>query len=385
MSETRWTGQDKKVSDNMTFIYSGGEHHEYGVGLLLAQEASKALISWQPVSDRIIYARFNAKHMKVSVIQVYACTEAAEDESKDDFYEQLQTTLDNTPKYDMTIVMGDFNAKLPKNRTGWENILGPHGSAEANDNGQRMLEFCQRNNLQITNTYFKQKRIHKATWKSPDGKTENEIDYVCVNKRWATWIHDTRVQRGADIGSDHHMLLSKIKIKLKKRAKKNWVLKKVEKNKCVIPIHGTNDLLFDQDFADDIALIENSEDGLQQATDDTRETAGRVGLKFNAKKCEVMGINTAAPPNIKIEDTAVKRQNNKQRGLPQNKPERSGRHGKREKTKMARTCPANGREQNSEEDLGMETTRWKKKQGKAEADVADKRGKRPPKHGKLLV
>ncbi|CAH1240757.1 Hypp6091 [Branchiostoma lanceolatum] len=60
------------------------------------------------------------------------------------------------------------------------------------------------------------------------------------------------------------------------------------------------------DFADDIALIENCEDGLQQATDDTRETAGRVGLKFNAKKCEVMGINTAAPPNIKIEDTAVK-------------------------------------------------------------------------------
>ena len=33
-------------------------------------------------------------------------------DAKDEFHEQLQAELENTPGYDLKIVMGDFNAKV---------------------------------------------------------------------------------------------------------------------------------------------------------------------------------------------------------------------------------------------------------------------------------
>lgn len=51
----------------------------------------------------------------------------------------------------------------------------------------------------------------KATWRSPDGKTENQIDHVAISRRWKRNLQDTRAMRSADIGSDHHLLLPKVR------------------------------------------------------------------------------------------------------------------------------------------------------------------------------
>ena len=64
--------------------------------------------------------------------------------------------------------------------------------------------------------------------------------------------------------------------------------------------------LFDQDFADDIALMDTTENRLQESTDNIRELAGKVGLVYNAKKCEVMKVNKTNELIIKIDDTTVK-------------------------------------------------------------------------------
>ena len=45
-------------------------------------------------------------------MQVYAPTETSPVEEKDVFYEQLQTTLDDVPSYDLKLLLGDFNAKI---------------------------------------------------------------------------------------------------------------------------------------------------------------------------------------------------------------------------------------------------------------------------------
>ncbi len=73
LSEMRWTGSDKVVSDGKTILYSGhDEQHIHGVGLVLSKEAAKALIGWKPINDRIITARFQSRHAKTTVIQIYA-------------------------------------------------------------------------------------------------------------------------------------------------------------------------------------------------------------------------------------------------------------------------------------------------------------------------
>ncbi|VDO27648.1 unnamed protein product [Heligmosomoides polygyrus] len=112
VSEMRWTGNDRVISSGRSIIFSGGSLHTNGVVFVLSQRANNALVSWKPVNDRIISACFRTKYIRVTIVQVYAPTEDFEDAKKDEFYECLQQTIDETPRRDLKIVMGDFNAKL---------------------------------------------------------------------------------------------------------------------------------------------------------------------------------------------------------------------------------------------------------------------------------
>nr|KAG5697245.1 hypothetical protein BaRGS_028981 [Batillaria attramentaria] len=205
LSETRWlqTGQ-LRFSSGEQLLYSGhtedGAPHTEGVALMLAPEAQRALVGWEPVNSRIITAKFITKNkdIKLNIIQCYAPTNDAEEEKKDDFYQQLQTVIDRGGAKDMTILMGDFNAKIGSDNTGYENTMGTHGLGQMNENGERFADFCALNQLVIGGSIFPHKRIHKATWRSPDHVTENQIDHICISRKFRRSWRDVRVMRGAD-------------------------------------------------------------------------------------------------------------------------------------------------------------------------------------------
>ena len=114
--------------------------------------------------------------------------------------------------------MGDLNAKLNGDMRGIPISTGPHGSADdINDNGERLLSLCSTSGISIGNTFVKHGRIHKKTWTSPDGNTSNEIDFIYINNRPSS-LPDVRAYRGADVGSDHNLVIGKI-MKLKKATK----------------------------------------------------------------------------------------------------------------------------------------------------------------------
>ena len=221
ISEVRWLNSGRIASDNKTVLYSGHEEkHEKGVGFVLSRRATNALIGWKPVSERIITARFSSRHIRISVIQVYAPTEDASDEVKNKFYEQLQDTIDELPRRDLKIVLGDFNAQLCSERQGFERTIGPFASSTRfSDNGERLTSFCDHNELCIGNTYFQHREVHKKTWSSADGMTFNEIDHICISRKWRSSLQDSRAYRGADIGSDHYLVRAAVKIKLKRQVK----------------------------------------------------------------------------------------------------------------------------------------------------------------------
>ena len=56
--------------------------------IILNEEAEKALIGWMPIKDRIITARFQSRHTKTTVAVIYPPTEEAEEEEKDNFFDQ---------------------------------------------------------------------------------------------------------------------------------------------------------------------------------------------------------------------------------------------------------------------------------------------------------
>nr|KAG5694296.1 hypothetical protein BaRGS_032014 [Batillaria attramentaria] len=139
----------------------------------------------------------------------------ADEEEKENFYEQLQAVLDKAPRRDLKILMGDLNAKVGTDNTDRELIMGKHGTGTQNENGELFTEFCTTNDLVIGGTIFPHKTIHKTTWTSPDGRTVNQIDHITIGRKWRRSLLDVRAKRGADAASDHHLVIAAIKIKLK--------------------------------------------------------------------------------------------------------------------------------------------------------------------------
>ena len=83
-----------------------------------------------------------------------------------------------------------------------------------NDNGLRLLEFCPMYQLTIGGTLFQYRDIYKRTWRSPNGQTVTQIDHICISTKWNHSLLNVRSYRGADIGSDHNLVKSPVRIKL---------------------------------------------------------------------------------------------------------------------------------------------------------------------------
>ena len=223
LSETRWLQAGKtRLATGELLLYSGYEEedaaHEEGVAIMLSKEAQRALIGWEAHGPRMITASFRTKKKNISmnVIQCYAPTNDHDDESKEIFYNQLQAVLDTLKDKDVNILMGDLNAKVGSDNQGYEEVMGQHALGEMNDNGERLANLCGLNSLVIGGSIFPHKRIHKATWVSPDHTTENQIDHICISKKFRRSLQDVRVKRGADAATDHHLVTAKVKLKLKR-------------------------------------------------------------------------------------------------------------------------------------------------------------------------
>ncbi|CAF1621865.1 unnamed protein product, partial [Adineta ricciae] len=214
ISEVRWT--DKGETTKGDFIWSGeSSAHVRGVGMLLSTRAQKAMMGYNPINSRIITARFMAILFNITVINVYAPTAEASKDDMETFYDDLENAILKTPKKDILIITGDWNAKVGDDNRGWEGVMGKYGYGQRNERGEQLLEFATSHNLFICNTAFQQKPNRKWTWESPDGIHKNMIDLILVQQRWKSSVINCRTFQGADISSDHSLVLCNIKLRLK--------------------------------------------------------------------------------------------------------------------------------------------------------------------------
>ena len=73
LTEVRWPGSGTKTVANSTMLWSGRSDNKRmeGVALALDPSASRALISWRPISERLLTATCKHRHGR---LQVIACT-----------------------------------------------------------------------------------------------------------------------------------------------------------------------------------------------------------------------------------------------------------------------------------------------------------------------
>ena len=120
--------------------------------------------------------------IQLKIVQCYAPTNDKDEGTKEDFYNKLQTVLDKIKEKDVAILMGDFNAKIGSHNRGYEEIMGTDGIGEMGDNGEKFADLCSFNKFIIVGSVFPNRRIHKVTWVSPDHRTENHSDHICINE-----------------------------------------------------------------------------------------------------------------------------------------------------------------------------------------------------------
>ena len=70
----------------------------------------------------------------ISLVSVYALTEASDLTMKDVFDAMLESVVDQCPRRDTLLVLGDFTASTGTYRDGYETCVGPHGSGTVNQN-----------------------------------------------------------------------------------------------------------------------------------------------------------------------------------------------------------------------------------------------------------
>ena len=93
-------------------IYSGGEDHKKGVGIILRNEVAKSMIGYWPISDTVVMVKLQAKSFNINLIQVYAPTQDYDDENIEEFFEQIQLPVSYTKPSDIICIMGNLNAKV---------------------------------------------------------------------------------------------------------------------------------------------------------------------------------------------------------------------------------------------------------------------------------
>jgi hypothetical protein len=146
-------------------------------------------------------------------------TEDKANEEKDSFYDELDEIYGKCPKRDCKIIIGDMNDKVGKEQI-YSPVIGKHSLHEmSNDNGMRLINFASSRNMIIGSTMFEHKDIHKRTWQSPDGNMFNQIDHILIDVRHCSDLRDVRSYKGANIDSDHYLIISKIRSRISKARK----------------------------------------------------------------------------------------------------------------------------------------------------------------------
>ena len=112
-SELKWTGMGEFNSEDHHIYYCGQEFlRRNGVVITVNERVRNAVLGCNLKNNRMISVHFQGKPFNITVMQVYAPNNNAEEAEDEEFYEDLQDLLKLTPKRDVLCIIGDWMQKL---------------------------------------------------------------------------------------------------------------------------------------------------------------------------------------------------------------------------------------------------------------------------------
>ena len=187
-----------------------------GVGFLINRKWKDHIVRVNSISPRVAeLVLCITKRYKLKLVQVYAPTTSNSDEDINDLYTDVDETLGKPNHY--TIVMGDCNAHIGKRTNLMETATGKCGLGLRNERGDTLVEWATSRKYRIMNTMFQKKAGRRWTWKTPKGCNEDRSWVLLTNR--PDIVTDVTVINQVNIGSDHRLVMSNIKLDIEMERK----------------------------------------------------------------------------------------------------------------------------------------------------------------------
>ena len=115
LQEMRWKGYGRINKPKYILLYNRADKQgEQGVGFIIKKSLKNSILEFEPINATMCKVRIKGKFYNTTVINAYASTESVTEEQKEQFYEDLNRCCDQILKYDVLLILGDFNAKTGK-------------------------------------------------------------------------------------------------------------------------------------------------------------------------------------------------------------------------------------------------------------------------------
>ncbi|KAK2712736.1 hypothetical protein QYM36_011433 [Artemia franciscana] len=268
LSETRMCGSSTKV---ITAADSFQQFYLFYSGV----ESNSVLHEWEQISPRLAKIRFKGSPASISLLSAYAPTRDALDETKNDFYTELQTVTSAIATRDFLIVAGDFNARMrPKDQI-TSKVIG-RGCIDNIFGARLIIQHFQRYNLPLALIFLEDTAA---------------LDSVTHHKLWKTLeINETPVKFIELIQAYYSESTSRIRIYGKEPEE--------------FLVESTS--LIDIDYADDVEILSDPEHD-QKMLDDIVEWSNLIRLKVSREKTKFMTMNHPTQISLSVNKTQLVR------------------------------------------------------------------------------
>ncbi|KAI5617297.1 hypothetical protein C0J50_23078 [Silurus asotus] len=149
--------------------------------------------------------KLKVEGMMINVISVYAPQVGCEMEEKETFWSDLDKVVEGVPRNKRLVIGTDCNGHIGD------------GFRVRNVEGQMVVDFAERMEMAVVNTYFKKKEDHKVMYTSEGRCTQ--VDYVLCGKCNLKEIGDnTVVLAGDSVAKQHRMVVCRMVLEVKKKS-----------------------------------------------------------------------------------------------------------------------------------------------------------------------
>ncbi|XP_039276087.1 craniofacial development protein 2-like [Nilaparvata lugens] len=215
MCEMRWGGNGELVSGDYKLFYSGEEKQgQHGVGVLLGPRVKDKVRRVDYIDGRLMMVRLEGSEKDLVIVQTYMPTSQYDEEQVDQCYGRMEEIIEREARGASIMIMGDWNAVVGEGAEG--TTVGGFGYGTRNERGTKMINFCKDKSFVVGNTLFDHPKRRRYTWTSSLDEERYQLDYILIQKRFRNCLKNAKTYPGADINSEHNLVVAEVEIKLKR-------------------------------------------------------------------------------------------------------------------------------------------------------------------------